>query len=127
MSVFNTRLFHQWAEEINLTDDMLNNAIYEIVAGLFEANLGGNVYKKRVGIAGCGKSGGVRTLIAYRLGDKAIFMYGFAKNKRANITKTEKLALRKLAKLYFNYTDKEIGKSLISGELIEVKNEQIDT
>ncbi len=28
------------------------------------------------------KSGGFRTLIAYRIGDLAVFMYGFAKNDR---------------------------------------------
>lgn len=52
--------------------------------GLIDADLGGHVVKKRVGIGGRGKSGGARTIIAYQISDKAIFVYGFAKNARGN-------------------------------------------
>jgi hypothetical protein len=44
---------------------------------------------KRVAIAGHGKSGGIRTLLAYKTGNKAFFVYGFAKNSRANINTEE--------------------------------------
>lgn len=127
MRVFKTLIFHEWAEEIKLSDRALIESVQELINGLFEANLGGNVYKKRVAIGGRGKSGGVRTLIAYRVGDKAIFMYGFAKNKRANITDKETLALRKLAKHYFTYTEKEFEQAKKMGELIEVNNGKINT
>ncbi|MCP3688954.1 MAG: type II toxin-antitoxin system RelE/ParE family toxin, partial [Gammaproteobacteria bacterium] len=33
-----------------------------------------------------GKSGGARTLLAYKVGGKAFFVYGFAKNVRGNVT-----------------------------------------
>jgi hypothetical protein len=35
-----------------------------MAAGLIDADLGGGVLKKRVGLAGRGKRGGVRTLVA---------------------------------------------------------------
>jgi hypothetical protein len=40
------------------------------------------------------KSGGYRTVIAYRQGDLAVFLLGFAKNERANIDDDELEDLR---------------------------------
>ena len=89
MRIFKTRLFNRWATDIKMTDDALSNAVNEMERGLIDANLGGHVYKKRVAIQGKGKSGGVRTIIAYRIEDKAFFVYGFAKSARANISADE--------------------------------------
>jgi hypothetical protein len=50
-----------------------------LISGLIDADLGGHIVKKRVALPGRGKSGGARTLLAYRLGDRAFFVYGFAK------------------------------------------------
>ena len=71
MRIFKTRLFHRWAADEKLSDETLKQAVDEISNGLVDANLGGSVYKKRVAIQGRGKSGGVRTLIAFRVEDKA--------------------------------------------------------
>lgn len=69
-----------------------------MVNGLSDVNLGGDVYKKRVGIANRGKSGGIRTLIAFRKDENVFFIYGFAKNQQANIKVNELKALKLLAK-----------------------------
>ncbi|EPS0623212.1 type II toxin-antitoxin system RelE/ParE family toxin [Escherichia coli] len=44
---------------------------------------------------GGGKSGGYRTIIFYRVGTRAFFVYAYAKNERENITATEESAFRK--------------------------------
>lgn len=85
MHVFKHRSFHQWAKSEGLEDAMLKNAIQEMENGLYEANLGSGLYKKRVAMAGKGKRGGYRTLIAFKGNDKAFFIYGFAKNVRADV------------------------------------------
>ena len=41
--------------------------------------------KLRVARPGQGKSGGYRTLLAYRKSERSVFLYGFAKNERDNI------------------------------------------
>ena len=46
--------------------------------GLYEADLGGGLVKKRVARTGQGKSGGFRTLVATNRGDRWIFVFGFA-------------------------------------------------
>ena len=96
----------------------------EMERGLIDADLGGHVVKKRVAISGRGKSGGARTLIAYRISDKAIFVYGFAKNTRGNISVDELKALKHLAKMLLNYSDKALTEAIKYGALIEVKNDE---
>ncbi|TLY46077.1 MAG: type II toxin-antitoxin system RelE/ParE family toxin [Gammaproteobacteria bacterium] len=120
MRVFKTRSFYRWAKEQKLKDEVLRKAVQEIEEGLYEANLGGSVYKKRISIGNRGKSSGSRTIVAFKLNNKAFFIYGFAKNKRSNITLKEELALKMLAKLYFTYDEKQIDRAIKIGELIEV-------
>ncbi|HEV2614568.1 MAG TPA: type II toxin-antitoxin system RelE/ParE family toxin [Gammaproteobacteria bacterium] len=123
MRIFKNKLFSRWATEVEIEDSDLVKAVREIGEGLYEANLGGFVYKKRVPLCGRGKSGGARTIIAYKLDSKAIFIYGFAKNKMDNITVKEKHALKELAKIYFNYDHNQINHAVKVGELVEVKYE----
>ena len=116
MRVFKTRLFKRWADGENLKDSALLEAVAEIRAGL-----GGFVYKKRIARQGKGKSSGSRTLIAFRINDKAFFIYGFAKNKQANISHDELKALKKLAKSLLSYNNNVLTDIVKGGALIEVK------
>ena len=54
--------------------------------GLIDADLGGFLYKKRVARPGGGKSGGYRTLLSARLGNRYVFLHGFPKSDKANVT-----------------------------------------
>ncbi len=98
-------------------------AVAEIEKGLIDANLGGNVLKKRVSLAGRGKRGGARTLIAYRQGNKAFFVYGFAKNIRANIQGAELKALKAYARVLLSYSADELRKAIKAGALIKIEVE----
>lgn len=89
--------------------------------GLGDA-LGGHVYKKRIGLPGRGKRGGVRTLIAFRQGERAFFMYGYPKNERANISSDELEALRLLAKELLGYSEQGLAKAVRACELTEVSD-----
>ncbi|MEE8431535.1 MAG: type II toxin-antitoxin system RelE/ParE family toxin [Candidatus Desulfatibia sp.] len=97
MKVFKTKWFHRWAAKERLGDQALLLAVEEIVNGLIDADLGGHVIKKRVAISGRGKRGSLRTLVAFNLDDKVFFVYGFAKNERANISLKELKTLKELA------------------------------
>ena len=120
MAIYKTRWLGQWALKNNLEDTALRTAVDELVDGLSDANRGGDVDKKRVGIANRGKSGGVRTLIAFRMNENVFFIYGFAKNQRANIKVNELKALKLLAKQLFNYSVNELSIAVTASELIEV-------
>lgn len=121
MRVFKNKIFSKWASKEGLLDEALLLAVDEINQGLVDADLGGHIFKKRVSLAGRGKSGGVRTLLAYKVGNKAFFVYGFSKNVRANISSNELKALKRFAKELLEYSDKELAKAIECGALIEVK------
>jgi len=121
MQVFKIKAFAKWASREGLDDDALASAVAEMEAGLVDANLGGQVVKKRVALPGRGKRGGTRTLVAFRQGNKAFFIYGFAKNERANISDKELRALKMLAKELMCYTAAALTKATKAGELIEIE------
>ena len=122
MRIFKTRLFSRWANSEGLADSALIVAVNEITDGLADAKLGGNVYKKRISLLGRGKRDGARTLLTYRVNDKTFFLYGFAKNSRANISDKELKALKLLATELLGYSSPTLKKAIQAGELIEVTN-----
>lgn len=78
--VFKTKSFDRWAKKV-LTDKLLCQAAREIEQGLYEADLGGGICKKRVAVEGQGKSGSTRTLVANRHAGAIIFLVGREKNE----------------------------------------------
>ena len=121
MQVFKTKAFARWAGADGLADAALASAVSEMERGLIDAHLGGQVVKKRVALPGRGKRGGARTLLAFKQGEKAFFVYGFAKNERANISDKELKALKLLAKELLNYPAASMTKAIKAGELIEIE------
>lgn len=121
MDIFKNKAFHNWAEDYGIIDELLIKAVKEMNAGAFEANLGGNVYKKRISLGNKGKSGGARTILALKMDDKAFFIYAFAKNVQDSISDKELQALKKLAKIYLNFSSEELDKSVREGKLFKVE------
>ena len=91
-----TKWFMKWARKAKLNEFNLLEAIDNLEKGLSVAELGGNLFKIRIKRAGKGKSSGFRTIIVYNKEEKAIFLYGFGKNEKANIDKTELQYFKKL-------------------------------
>lgn len=121
MRILKTRIFDRWANNEGLTDQVLAGAVVdEMEQGLVDAKLGGHVYKKRVALPGQGKRGGSRTLLAYQSKDKAIFIFGFAKNERANINAKELKSLKLLANELLGYSNKRLEQAIKVNELIEI-------
>jgi hypothetical protein len=121
MNIFKSKWFSKWAEKEGLTDNALQEAILEMEGGLVDGELGGHVYKKRAAIQGQGKRGGLRTIVAFKMGGKSFFMFGFAKNQRENISAKELKALKFMAKELLGYSNLQLSKAVKSGELIKVK------
>jgi len=102
---------------------LLEIAVQEIRRGLLDADLGGGVVKKRVALPGKGKRGGVRTLLATNRDDRWVYVFGFEKNERANISDNELAALKKLSKDLLGLTAVQIAAAIDEGSLVEVKHE----
>ena len=120
MRIFKNKLFHKWAKKTGLTDNSIKKAMIDIEMGLHCANLGRNLYKKRIALTGKGKRSSLRTIVAIKKEDKAFFIYGYAKNVRTNINSKELVALVRLAEAYLSYNDKQITKATTLNKIVEV-------
>ena len=114
MRVFKTRAFGRVARKERIADAVLCDAVDRAERGLIDADLGGHVIKQRVARPGQGRSGGYRTLIAYRSANRAVFMFGFAKNEQENVNDDELKELRKAAAEVLGWNDEEVG-ALVAG------------
>lgn len=119
--IYKLKWFKRWASKEGLSDSVLNLAIAEMQQGLVDADLGANVYKKRVPLLGQGKSGSLRTLIAFQVDNKAFFIYGFSKSTRSNISVKEMKSLKLLAKELLSYSEEKLKKAIDSGSIEEVR------
>lgn len=81
--VFKTRHFSRWMRKTELTDSSLCAAVLEMAQGLIDADLGGGVVKKRVGLAGRGKRGGARTLVATNKGNQPFRRFAMTTKTKA--------------------------------------------
>ena len=88
---------------------------------MINARLGGFLIKKRIAAPGRGKSGGYRVIIAYRHSDRLVFLHGFNKNEKDNISRKEKAALQRLGEQYLAYRDAEMSELARKGLIIEVR------
>lgn len=120
MVIYKTRWFDRWARKQGLNDLSLCVAVDEMMAGLYDADLGSGLFKKRIARSGQGKRSGFRTLIVTNKGDKWFFVFGFPKNERSNINKDEEEALKRLALELLSYTPDDLEKAKLEDELIEV-------
>ena len=73
LNIYKTRVFDRWANEEGLINASLCDAVKEIIDGLYEADLGGGLFKKRIAKQGKGKRGGFRTLLATNRDSKWFF------------------------------------------------------
>ena len=118
MTVFKRRDFARWQASERLPDAALCKAVQEMEAGLVDADLGGFLYKKRVARPGGGKSGGYRTLLSARIGSSYVFLHGFPKSNKANITQDERKALQFAGKVFLELSAENLAKALESGVLL---------
>ena len=122
--ILKTRLFSRWLKKADITEKLLVDAVDEMKRGLIDADLGGGVYKKRIAQPGRGKSGSARTLLASNRQERWVFMFGFEKNERANVSEKELEALKMLAADLLGLTDEQIGQALEDGVVLEVNHEK---
>jgi hypothetical protein len=120
--IFKTRHFSRWSRKTSLSDEMLHRAVTEMAQGLIDADLGGSLFKKRIALPGRGKSGSVRTLLASNRGDRWIFIVGFEKNERANISDKELDALKMVAKDLLMLTREQLQCAVADGTLQELSD-----
>lgn len=117
-----TKWFTKWARKNDIADKHLNEAVKNIESELSTANLGANIYKVRLSRKGSGKSGGFRTILVFKASERAVFLYGFAKNEQDNISKTELAMFKKLGKDLLLLNQQELITAIKSNALQEIED-----
>ncbi|WP_128290762.1 MULTISPECIES: type II toxin-antitoxin system RelE/ParE family toxin [Afifella] len=125
MKVFKNKWFARFARNEAIEDEVLCATVAYLERGLIDADLGGGVIKQRLARPQGGKSGGFRTILLFRCGDRAIFVYAFAKSRRANLRRDEVVAFKRLASEFLKYDAAALAKAVASGALIEVLCDEI--
>jgi hypothetical protein len=121
--IFKTKTLAKFTRQNNIGDASLVEAIARAARGLIDADLGGQVIKQRVARPGQGKRSGFRMLIGFR-SDRAVFLFGFAKNERENIDADQLRTLREIVAIWLAADDAKIAQALKDGILIEVHDDK---
>jgi hypothetical protein len=122
-SVYKNKAFARFARKARITDSDLWKTAQLANEGVIDADLGGGVVKQRIARAGEGKSGGSRSIILFRRGDRAVYVYGFEKKDLANIKPDELEGLRELAKVILGYSKAEIENMVELGALFKIQED----
>lgn len=121
MRVFVTKEFARFARKERIGSIQLCGAVRRAGSGLIDADLGCGVIKQRVARQGQGRSGGYRTIIAFRSGVRSVFIYGFAKNSKANLADDELDVYRRLATVVLEADAATLRRLIAAGELKEME------
>ena len=120
MEIFGLKSFVRFARKERLEPEVLLRAISDAERGLVDADLGGGLIKLRIARRGEGKSGGYRTIVAYRKSERAVFLFGYAKSAMDNIEDDELQDWREVAVDLLGATQKELVKLITMGDLKEI-------
>jgi hypothetical protein len=121
MQVFLTKWMARYARRERISHASLREAIVRAEQGLVDADLGGGLIKQRVARLGEGRSGGYRTIVAYRHAGRAVFLYSFAKHERDNIGPDELTELRKVGQNWLQASPQQIAEAIEQNSLQEVE------
>ena len=120
MRVFKNVWFGRFARKEKISAAALRDAVERAEKGLIDADLGGGVIKQRVARPGAGKSGGFRSVVFYRQGERAFFVFGFPKSGQDNIRDDEEEQFKKAARVILAFSDEQIHQLVVSGQFEEV-------
>lgn len=116
--VFKTKTFSRWARKV-VSDAALCQAAGEIELGLFEADLGSGLCKKRIALPGQGKSGSSRTLVAKKHKDAIFFVAGREKSKPGTDFSDQEVEAAKIVAAGLQAASRQKLAELIAAEILK--------
>lgn len=121
--------FNSEAKKVGLIDktliETLDNFFKLSSDEQLKYSLGAGLYKLRIATnEGRGKSGGSRSILAFKKDNGIYWLHLFSKNDKGNVTISELKKLKQLADIMLGLNDEQINKLISLGELCEV-NENV--
>lgn len=121
MEKLKTKHFAKWQRKTDLTDEELQDAIKNLKTSKSAPGIGKFLFKIRVAKEDNGKSGGYRTIVVFRNGEIGLFVYGFGKSDKDNLTKNELTYWKQLAKDVCGLNKKQIQCAINKGEFLKLE------
>jgi hypothetical protein len=118
--VFVTKAFRRFQRKEQIDDAALCEAIARAELGIIDAELGRGLIKQRVARKGQGRSGGYRTIIAYRTAERSVFLFGFAKSRQSNLGVADERDLADYGAMLLSLDEDGIEIMLAGDELKEI-------
>ena len=122
--IYANRWFAKFAAKEKISDAALADAVHRAERGLIDADLGSGLIKQRIARQGGDKSGGYRSILIFRSGERTIFVFAFAKSAKANLSAEELKAYRKAASIMLELGENQIETEVEAGRLVEVKDDE---
>lgn len=123
MRVFRNAWFGRFAKRERISDAALREAIARAEKGQIDADLGGGVIKQRIARPGEGRSKGYRSIIVFRKGKRAFFVYGFPKSAIGNIAADDEAQFKKMAGYVLALTDLQLRQLIVNGQFEEISED----
>ena len=122
--IYANRWFAKFAAKEKISDATLADAVHRAESGLVDADLGSGLIKQRIARQGGGKSGGYRSILIFRSGVRAIFVFAFAKSDTANLSAVELKIYRRAASIMLELSDDHVETEVEAGRMVEVKDDE---
>jgi hypothetical protein len=118
--IFKTAWFGRFAQVRDIPDALLREAVERAERGSVDARLGRGVLKQRIPRVGSGRSGGYRAIVLLRPGERAFFVYGYAKSDRSDLRPDEVAQFKHMARHVLGLTDDQLAALVARGDFEEV-------
>lgn len=120
LRIFKTPWFDRFARKENISNQQLLYTASDLEDGIWDADLGGGIFKQRLGRSHEGQSGGFRLIVSFKPQERAFFLYGFPKSSRENITSNEKEDLKKLSHVLLSLPEEKLNQKIEAGAFMEI-------
>jgi hypothetical protein len=129
MKCYKVKKFAHESKKLKVSDKLLSDTLVHFLKTSDDErqrySLGAGLYKLRLATnEGQGKSGGSRTILAFKTDSRVIWLHLFAKNDKGNVTTHELKKLKSLADILLSLSVDGIARLMKLGELYEV-NEHV--
>lgn len=126
MQHYKVKKFSNEAKKDKVSDGLLSETLDDFLAmeknGQQKFSLGAGLYKLRLAAKeGRGKSGGSRSILAFKNDIRVVWLHLFSKNEKGNVSITELKKLKLLSNILLETSNDRIAQLIELGELYEVK------
>ena len=126
MRIFKSKWFQRFSRREGIEDRALRPAVERAAEGGIDANLGGGVIRQEIAWAGEGRSAGCGAIILFQRAERAVLVFGFAKDDRAGIKAAELEQFRQAARHVLELSNRQLSDLVTAGDFRELDDRELE-